>query len=50
MQKLLLDPHAPPQFRVNGVVANMDDFYHLFSIKPDNVMYIEPDKRARIWG
>jgi putative endopeptidase len=49
-QKLLLDPHAPPQFRVNGVVSNMDDFYHLFDIKPDNTMYIEPDKRARIWG
>jgi predicted metalloendopeptidase len=50
MQKLLMDPHAPPQFRVNGVVANIDDFYHLFNIKPDNMMYIEPDKRARIWG
>ena len=30
---VLTDPHAPSEFRANGVVANMDEFYAAFDVE-----------------
>ncbi len=46
---LATDPHAPPEFRVNGVVPNIDEWYTAFNIQPTDKMYIPPEKRVRIW-
>ena len=43
------DPHAPRQYRVNGVVRNMDEWYTAFGVKPGDKLYLEPDRRVRIW-
>jgi len=43
------DPHSFRKFRVNGVVRNIDGWYAAFGIKPDDALYIPPEKRARIW-
>jgi putative endopeptidase len=43
------DPHSFRKFRVNGVVRNIDAWYDAFDIKPGDKLYVEPDKRARIW-
>lgn len=43
------DYHAPAEYRVNGVVRNMDAWYKAFSINPENQLYLSPDKRLRIW-
>ncbi len=48
-RRLLDDPHSPSQYRVNGIVSNMDAFYDAFEIKPGDAMYIAPEKRVRIW-
>ena len=48
-RRLLDDPHSPSQYRVNGIVSNMDAFYEAFDIKPGDAMYIAPEKRVRIW-
>ncbi len=48
-KRLLTDPHSPSQYRANGIVSNMDAFYEAFSIKPGQKMFIEPEKRVRIW-
>ena len=48
--RLNTDPHSPPEIRVNAVIRNIDSFYDLFNIKPDNKLYLEPSFRARIWG
>ncbi len=43
------DPHTPGKFRVNGVLANLDDFHEVFKIKAGDGMFVEPERRIRIW-
>ncbi len=47
--QLLTDPHSPVQYRVNGVVRNMDEWYEAFGVTEDHALYIAPEKRVRIW-
>ncbi len=47
--QVMSDPHSPPQFRVNGVVRNMDDWYKAFDVQPGDKLYLPPDQRVRIW-
>ncbi|WP_394151179.1 M13 family metallopeptidase [Vibrio maritimus] len=47
--RILSDPHAPNQFRINGIVRNIDEWYEAFNITEDSKMYLEPDARVRIW-
>lgn len=46
---VLSDPHAPPRFRVNGVVRNMDAWYSAFGVGADAALYLPPDQRVTIW-
>jgi putative endopeptidase len=48
-KRLLTDPHSPSQYRCNGIVSNLEPFYSAFKIKPDSKMFIDVDKRVRIW-
>ncbi len=48
-KRLLTDPHSPSRYRANGIVSNMDAFYHAFTVKPGEGMYIAPENRVRIW-
>ena len=48
-EQLLTDPHSPTEYRVDGVVPNIDAWYKAFDITPDSAMYIPPDKRVKIW-
>ncbi|MEZ6029421.1 MAG: M13 family metallopeptidase [Hyphomonadaceae bacterium] len=48
-QLLQVDPHSPPEFRVNGVVPNIDAWYTAFDVKEGDKMYIAPENRVRIW-
>ncbi len=41
------DPHSPPKFRVNGIVADIPEFRQAFSCKPDAPMVRA--KACRIW-
>lgn len=47
--RLLTDPHAPEEYRVNGVVRQLDEWYEAFGVKPGDAMYLPPEKRVRIW-
>ena len=46
---LLSDPHAPYRYRVIGALQNMPAFYSTYDLKPGDAMYLEPEKRVRIW-
>lgn len=43
------DEHSMLRERVNGIVANTDDWYDLFDVKAGDKLYLAPDKRIRIW-
>jgi putative endopeptidase len=43
------DPHSPSEFRVNGVVRNVDAWYSAFHVKPGDKLYLPPDQRVHIW-
>ncbi len=43
------DPHAPAQYRVNGVVRNMDAWYDAFNVTEENDLYLPPEERVQIW-
>ncbi|MDA8743238.1 M13 family metallopeptidase [Rubripirellula amarantea] len=49
LKRLVTDPHSPSEFRVNGIVRNMDAWYKAFDVKPDDDLYLAPEKRVRIW-
>ena len=46
---VLSDVHSPSQFRVNGPLPNIDDWYAAFSVGPADKLYIPPTERVRIW-
>jgi len=48
-RQVVSDPHSPRQFRVNGVVRNLDAWYGAFGVKPDEKLYVAPEQRVRIW-
>ena len=43
------DPHAPGEFRANGVLTNQPGFYDAFGVKAGDRMYTAPDRRVIIW-
>jgi putative endopeptidase len=43
------DPHSPPIWRVNGPLMNIPAFYSAFNVQPGDRMYLEEDKRIKIW-
>jgi predicted metalloendopeptidase len=50
IRRLAIDPHSPPEFRCNGVIRNMDAFYEAFEVSEDDALYLEPQRRVRIWN
>ncbi|MEH3131205.1 MAG: M13 family metallopeptidase [Mycolicibacterium neoaurum] len=49
IRRLATDPHSPPEFRCNGVIRNIDAFYEAFEVGTDDELYLEPERRVRIW-
>ncbi len=43
------DPHSPAQYRVNGVVRNMDAWYDAFNVTEEDDLYLPPEERVEIW-
>ncbi len=48
-QMVNTNPHAPANFRVLGPLANMNEFYTAFNVKPGDAMYRADSLRAVIW-
>jgi putative endopeptidase len=49
LNRLIIDVHSPPKFRVNGSIRNFDEFYKNFYIKETDKLYLHPNHRVRLW-
>lgn len=47
--QILTDVHSPGFLRVNGPFSDVPEFYDAFHIKKGDKMWLDPDKRVRIW-
>jgi predicted metalloendopeptidase len=48
-QLVLSNPHAPPEFRVNGPLRNSPEFFEAFGVKEGDGMWLPPAERVKIW-
>jgi endothelin-converting enzyme/putative endopeptidase len=46
---VMSDPHSPDEYRVNGVVKNMPEFYAAFDVKEGDGLYLPEEERVHIW-
>jgi len=49
LQNIFIDVHAPAECRVNNIVVHFDEWYEVFDIKNHDRMFIEPNKRIRVF-
>lgn len=43
------DVHANAVCRVNGVVCNHPEWYMLYDVRPNHMLYLAPERRVSIW-
>jgi putative endopeptidase len=48
-RQLATNPHSPPEFRCNGVIRNLAEFYEAFGVKEGDKLWLPAKSRVRIW-
>jgi len=48
-QLIVIDPHAPGEYRAIGAPSNMDAWYKAFHVQPGQKLYKKPEDRIKIW-
>jgi putative endopeptidase len=48
-QLVLVDPHAPGQYRAFAALTNIDAWYKAFNVQPGDKLYKKPEDRIRVW-
>jgi putative endopeptidase len=48
-RQIMSDVHSPSEFRVNGPLSNMPEFYAAFNVKEGDKMYRAEKVRVKIW-
>ncbi|MBQ0080915.1 MAG: hypothetical protein KBS95_05140 [Alistipes sp.] len=43
------DNHSLNEYRINGIVNNIDDWYQLFDVTPKRKFYLSPQRRVYLW-
>lgn len=49
LNRLKTDPHSPSEYRANGIVRNIPEWYEAFNVSPEDDLYLPPEQRVRIW-
>jgi putative endopeptidase len=49
LQRLKSDPHSPSEFRCNGIVRNIPEWYTAFGVTEHDALYLAPEQRVKIW-
>ncbi len=47
--RLMTDSHSPSEYRCNGIVTNVNEFYRAFDVKTGDKLYRPPEERVEIW-
>lgn len=47
--RIITDPHSPAEWRTNGPLSNMPEFYEAFNIKEGDKMWRPDSIRAKVW-
>ncbi|MBL0330377.1 MAG: M13 family metallopeptidase [Bacteroidetes bacterium] len=48
-KQIMSDVHSPAEFRINGPLSDVDEFYKAFNIKKGDKMYRDEKIRVKIW-
>lgn len=48
-RRIATDPHSPAEYRVNGIVRNVPEFYEAFNVQEGDALYLPPEERVKIW-
>jgi putative endopeptidase len=48
-RRIATDPHSPAEFRVNGIVRNVPEFYEAFGVTEEDALYLPEEERVKIW-
>ena len=49
-QMIVLDPHSPPHWRINGILQHLSDFYRLFNVSENDKLFLQPKLRCMLWS
>ncbi|QHS55069.1 M13 family metallopeptidase [Mucilaginibacter sp. 14171R-50] len=49
LSQILTNEHSPGFLRVNGPFSDVPEFYEAFGVKKGDKMWLDPDKRVKIW-
>ncbi len=47
--QVVSDSHSPGEFRANGTVRNMDEWYEAFAVQAGAKLFVPAEQRVRIW-
>lgn len=48
-QLIATNPHSPSQYRTNGPVRNLPEWYDAFNVSSGDALYLPPEERVKIW-
>lgn len=48
-KQIMSDVHSPAEFRINGPLSDIDEFYNAFNIQKGDAMYRNKEIRVKIW-
>ena len=48
-QRIATDPHSPSEYRSNGTVRNLPEFYEVFDVQEGDALYLPEAERVSIW-
>ena len=43
------DVHTINEYRINGIVNNIDDWYRLYDVTTERKLYLSPERRVHLW-
>jgi putative endopeptidase len=48
-RRIATDPHSPAEYRTNGAVRNVPEWYEAFDVQEGDALYLAPEERVKIW-